>query len=77
MHLEILKSNNHCVFTDDWSNSCFSNSIIDNTVSKCEFLFSADDIIEKVPVLSAQHAFKVYDCRRRVFTDVQQQIRDE
>ena len=56
---------------------CFSNSIIDKTVSKCEFLFSVDDIIEKVPVLSVLHAFKVYDCLHRVFTDVQQQIRDE
>ena len=52
-------------------------SIIDDTVSKCEFLFSVDDIIEKVPVLSVQHAFKVYDCLCRVFTDLQEQITDE
>ena len=52
-------------------------SIIDDTVSKCEFLFSVDDIIEKVPVLSVQHAFKVYDCLCRVFTDLQEQIADE
>ena len=55
----------------------FSNSIIDDIVSKCEFPFSVDDIIEKVSLLSVQHAFKVYDCLCRVFTDVQQQIRDE
>ena len=55
----------------------FSNSIIDDIVSKCEFLFSVNDIVEKVPVPSVQHAFKVYDCLCRVFTDVQRQIRDE
>ena len=64
-------------FTDIDQITCFSNSIIDDSVSKCEFLFSVDDIIEKVPVLSVQHAFKVYDCLCRVFTDLQQQITDE
>ena len=77
MRLEILKSNHHCFFTDIDQITCFSNSIIDDSVSKCEFLFSVDDIIEKVPVLSVQHAFKVYDCLCRVFTDLQQQITDE
>lgn len=77
MRLEILKSNHHCFFTDIDQITCFSNSIIDDTVSKCEFLFSVDDIIEKVPVLSVQHAFKVYDCLCRVFTDLQEQITDE
>ena len=50
---------------------------MDDTFSKYEFLFSVDDIIERVPVLSVQHAFKVYDCFCGVFTDVQKQIRDE
>ena len=77
MRLEILKSNHHCFFTDINQITGFSNSIIDDTVCKCEFLFSVDDIIEKVPILSVQHAFKVYDCLCRVFTDVQQHIGDE
>jgi len=77
MRLEILQSNHHCFFADIDQITGFSNSIIDHTVSKCEFLFSVDDIIEKVPVLSVQHAFKVYDCLCRVFTDLQQQISDE
>ena len=77
MHLEILQSNHHCFFTDIDQITCFSNSIIDDTVSKCELVFSVDDIIEKVLVLSVQHAFKVYDCLHRVFTNVQKQIRDE
>ncbi|KAK2546742.1 hypothetical protein P5673_033619 [Acropora cervicornis] len=77
MQLEILKSNHHCFFADIDQITCFSNSISDDTVSKCELVFSVDDIIEKVPVLSVQHAFKVYDCLHRVFTNVQEQIRDE
>ena len=77
MHLEILKSNHHSFFTDIDQITSFSNSIIDDTVSKCELVFSLDDITEKVPVLNVQHAFKVYDCLHRVFTNVQQQIRDE
>ena len=77
MRLEILKSNHHCFFADIDQITCFSNSIIDHTVSKCEFLFSVDDITEKVPVLSVQHSFKVYGCLCRVFTDLQQQISDE
>ena len=48
MRLEILKSNHHCFFTDIDQITCFSNSIMDDTVSKCEFLFSVDEIIEKV-----------------------------
>ena len=39
MHLEILKSNHHCFFTDIDQITCFSNSIMDDTVSKYEFLF--------------------------------------
>ena len=77
MHLQILKSNHQCFFTDIDQITCFSNSIIDDIVSKCELVFSVDAITEKVPVLSVLHAFKVYDCLHRVFTNVQQQIRDE
>ena len=47
MRLEILKSNHHCFFTDIDQITCFSDSIIDDTVSKCDFLFSVDDIIAK------------------------------
>ena len=54
-----------------------TKEIIDDTVSKCEFLFSVDDVIEKVPVLSAQHALKVYDGLCKVLTDLQKQISDE
>ena len=37
-------------------------------------LFSVDDIIEQIPVLGVQHAFKVYDCLCEVFTDLQQKV---
>ena len=77
MHLQILKSNHQCFFTDIDQITSFSDSIIDDTVSKCKLVFSVDAINETVPVLSVQHAFKVYDCLCRVFTDVQQHIRDE
>ena len=51
----------------------FTDHIIEDTTSKCDFLFSVDDIIEQISVLSVQHAFKVYDCLCEVFTDLQQE----
>ena len=40
------------IFYRQVSNNLLCNSIIDDTVCKCELVFSVDDIIEKVPVLS-------------------------
>ena len=77
MHLEILKSNHHCFFTEIDQITCFSNSIADDTVSKCEFLVLMTLLKTFWTVLSVQHAFKVYNCLHRLFTNVQQQIRHE
>ena len=77
MHLEILKSNHHCFFTEIDQITCFSNSIADDTVSKCEFLVLMTLLKTFWTVLSVQHAFKVYNCLHRLLTNVQQQIRHE
>ena len=74
---EVINSSQHCFFSNIDQITCFSESIIEDTLSQCDFLFSVDDIIEQIPVLSVQHAFKVYDCLCVVFTDLQQENQDQ
>ena len=77
MGQEVLKSSQHGLFSNIDQVNCFSDRIIEDTVSKCEILSSVDDIIEHIPVLSAQHAFKVYNCLCVVFKGLQQESQDQ
>ena len=69
----VLQSSQHCFYSNIDQITGFTDRIIEDTTSKCDFLFSVDDIIEQISVLSVQHAFKVYDCFCEVFTDLQQE----
>ena len=73
MRQAVLQSSQHCFYSNIDQITGFTDRIIEDTTSKCDFLFSVDDIIEQIPVLSVQHAFKVYDCLCEVFTDLQQE----
>ena len=63
-----LQSSQHCFYSNIDQITGFTDRIIEDTTSKCDFL-----IIEQIPVLSVQHAFKVYDCLCEVLTDLQQE----
>ena len=73
MRQAVLQSSQHCFYSNIDQITGFTDRIIEDTTSKCDFLFSVDDIIEQIPVLSVHHAFKVYDCLCEVFTDLQQE----
>ena len=75
MRQAVLQSSQHCFYSNIDQITGFTDRIpvIEDTTSKCDFLFSVDNIIVQIPVLSVQHAFKVYDCLCEVFTDLQQE----
>ena len=69
----VLQSSRQCFYSNIDQITGFTDCIIEDTTSKCDFLFTVDNIIVQIPVLSVQHAFKVYDCLCEVFTDLQQE----
>jgi len=73
MRQAVLQSSQHCFYSNIDQITGLTDHIIEDTTSTCDFLFSVDDIIEQIPVLSVQHAFKVYDCLCEVFTNLQQE----
>ncbi|KAJ7374607.1 hypothetical protein OS493_004945 [Desmophyllum pertusum] len=70
MRQEVLESNPHFFYSNVDNVTCFTNQLIDDTILKCDSLFSVDDILEMLPVWNVDHAHKIYSCLYNVFADL-------
>ncbi|KAJ7374425.1 hypothetical protein OS493_007531 [Desmophyllum pertusum] len=70
MRQEVLESNPHFFYSNVDNVTCFTNQLIDDTILKCDSLFSVDDILEMLPVWNVDHAHKIYSCLCNVFADL-------
>ena len=70
---EIEQSNLHCLFTSIDHLTCFSNSLIQGVITKCEQLYSLDNILESICVWNVDHASQIFECLKIVFEDVQEE----
>lgn len=70
MREEIFRSNPKLFYANVDNVTCFSNQLIENAVSKCDSLFSVEDILEKLSVWKVDHAHKIYSCLCNVFPDL-------
>ncbi|KAJ7378948.1 hypothetical protein OS493_019646 [Desmophyllum pertusum] len=58
MRQGVLESNPHFFYSNVDNVTCFTNQLIDDTILKCDSLFSVDDILEMLPVWNVDHAHK-------------------
>ena len=72
---EIKQSNLklHCVYSNIDHLTCFSNTLIQDTLAKCDHLYSVDNILETLCVWNTDHAFKIFSCLKSVFKDLQEE----
>lgn len=70
MREELLELNPQLFYANIDNVTCFTNQLIENAVSKCDSLFSVEDILEKLSVWKVDHAQKIYSCLCNVFTDL-------
>ena len=71
MREELQPSNLHCLYSSIDQLTCFSNSLIQDVLTKCDHLYSVDDILETVFVWNADHASIIFSCLKGVFEDLQ------
>ena len=50
--------------------TCFTSELIENVVSKCDSLFSVEDILEELSVWKVDHAHEIFSCLCNVFPDL-------
>lgn len=51
-----MQSNPKLFYANIDNVTCFTNELIENVVSKCDSLFSVEDILEKLSVWKVDHA---------------------
>lgn len=66
---ELMESNPKLFYANTDNVTCFTNELIENVVSKCELLFSVEDILEKLSVWKVDHAHEIFSCLCNVFPD--------
>ena len=52
----------HCVYSNTDHLTCFSNTLIQDTLASCDHLHSVDNILETLCVWNTDHAFKIFSC---------------
>lgn len=67
---ELMVSNPKLFYANIDNVTCFTNELIENVVSKCDSLFSVEDILEKLSVWKVDHAHKIFSCLCNVFPDL-------
>lgn len=72
---EIQQSNPklHCVYSNIDHLTCFSNTLIQDTLANCDHFYSVDNILETLCVWNTDHAFKIFSCLKSVFKDLQEE----
>lgn len=72
---EVAQSNLtlHCVYSNIDHLTCFSNSLIQDTLANSDHLYSVDNILETLCVWNTDHAFKIFSCLKSVFKDLQEE----
>lgn len=71
MRQEFQESNLHCLYSSIDKLTCFSDSLIQETIDNCDKLYSMENILETLMVWNTDHAFKIFSCLKRVFKDLQ------
>lgn len=71
MRQEFQQSNLHCLYSSVDQLTCFSDSLLNETIDNCDKLNSVESILETLSVWNADHAIKIFDCLKRVFDDLQ------
>ena len=51
----------------------FRNTLIQETLAKCDHLYSVDNILGTLCVWNTDHAFKTFSCLKSVFNDLQEE----
>lgn len=67
---ELMESNPKLFYANIDNVTCFTNELIENVVSKCDSLFSVEDILEKLSVWKVDHAHEIFSCLCNVFPDL-------
>lgn len=70
MRDEVVGSNPNLFYGNVDNITCFSNHLIEDTVSKCDALFSVDDILDQLSLWKVDHAHIIYNCLCNVFPDL-------
>ena len=63
----------HCVYSNIDHLTCFSNTLIQDTMASCDHLYPVDNILETLFVWNTDHAFKNFSCLKSVFKDLQEE----
>lgn len=71
MRQEFQDSNLHCLYSSIDKLTCFSDSLIQETIDYCDKLYSVENILETLTVWNADHAIKIFSCLKRVLKDLQ------
>lgn len=71
MRHEIQQSPLHCLYSNIDHFTCFSNSVLQDTLDNCDHLYSLDNIMETLCVWNSEHAHKILSCLKAVFKDLQ------
>lgn len=71
MRQEFQQSNLHCLYSSVDQLTCFSDSLINETIDNCDKLNSVESILETLSVWNGDHAIKIFDYLKRVFDDLQ------
>ncbi|XP_022806642.1 Werner syndrome ATP-dependent helicase-like [Stylophora pistillata] len=71
MRQEFQQSNLHCLYSSVDQLTCFSDSLINETIDNCDKLNSVESILETLSVWNGDHAIKIFDCLKIVFDDLQ------
>lgn len=70
MRREFQESNLHCLYSSIEKLTCFSDSLIQETIDDCDRLHSVENILETLAVWNADHAIKIFNCLKMVFKDL-------
>ena len=62
-----MESNPKLFYANIDNVTCSTNELIENVVSKCDLLFSVEDILEKLSVWKVDNAHEMYSCLCNVF----------
>jgi len=66
----LLESNPKLFYVNVDNVTCFTSQLIEDTLHKCDSIFSVEDILEKLSVWKVEHAHQIYSCLCKVFPDL-------
>lgn len=65
MRQEFQQSNLHCLYSSIDQLTCFSDSLLNETIDNCDKRNSVESILETLSVWNADHAIKIFDCLKK------------